>query len=225
MAEQLHLHESVLLLALRDKKGTFHSRHYLPAMGGAILAELLMDGWIEVADTKKQHVSVVRDGLVGEPVLDRALDKIRAAKRKASLKNWVVRVGNLSKLRNEVAVGLCRRRILREEEGRVLAIFRRKLYPEVDPRPERRLIEQLRRAIFSDSSKVEPRTGVLIALAQGADLLSIPFAKRDLKRRKKRIESIANGELLGKATKEAVQAAEAAVMVAVILPATMAAVH
>jgi hypothetical protein len=184
-------------------------------MGGAILAELLMDAWILVDDTKKQHVTVVRCGHPGEPVLDRAVDKIRERKRKTSLKNWVTHLGNLSKLRHEVAAGLCRRGILREDEGRVLALFRRKLYPQIDPRPERQLIERLRRAIFTETSKVEPRTGVLIALAQATDLLSIPFEKKELKKRKKRIESIVNGELLGRATKEAVQAAAAAAMVAV----------
>jgi hypothetical protein len=221
--DTLYLHESILLLALRDEKGTLYGKLYLPAMGGAILAELLMDAWILVDDTKKQHVTVVRCGHPGEPVLDRAVDKIRERKRKTSLKNWVTHLGNLSKLRHEVAAGLCRRGILREDEGRVLALFRRKLYPQIDPRPERQLIERLRRAIFTETSKVEPRTGVLIALAQATDLLSIPFEKKELKKRKKRIESIVNGELLGRATKEAVQAAAAAAMVAVIIPTTIVA--
>ena len=59
----------------------------------------------------------------------------------------------------------------------------------------------------------------MLSLANSAGLLSIPFDKRELKKRKKRIEQVVNGEMMGKATKEAVEAAQAAVMVACIIPA------
>jgi hypothetical protein len=192
-------------------------------MAAGVLAELLLNGWIQVEDTKKALVEVVRQGSTGDSVLDEALEKIRKAKRRAAPKTWVMRLRNLSRFHHRVAQGLCRRGVLREDEGRVLAIFKRKIYPQVDPRPERRLIEELRRAIFSDSTTLQPRTTILVALAQAADLLSIPFDKRELKRRKKRIQSIGKGELLGKATREAIAAVQAAVMVAVIIPAVTAA--
>ena len=214
----LRIHEAVLLLALKDEEGTFHWRHFLPAMGAGILAELLLDGWIRVEKSKKALVESVREGSTGDPVMDETLEKIRHAKRRAPLKTWVMRLRNLPKLQHKVARGLCRRGVLREDEGRVLALFKRRIYPQVDPRPERRLIEQLRRAIFFDTSTLNPRVSVLVAIAQAADLLSIPFEKSELKRRKKRIQSISKGDTLGKATQEAVAAAQAAIMVAVILP-------
>ena len=43
--------------------------------------------------------------------------------------------------------------------------------------------------------------------------------KKELKSRKQRIEQIVNGELAGKAAKEAIEAMQAAVMVAAIMPA------
>jgi hypothetical protein len=121
-----------------------------------------------------------------------------------------------------VAEGLCRRGVLRADEGKVLLIFTRKLYPEVDPGPEREIIGRLRRAIFTETKEVEPHTVVLLSLAKSADLLKIVFDRKKLKSRKKRIDKIVNGEIIGKATKEAVQAVQAAVMVAVIMPAIMA---
>ena len=125
----------------------------------------------------------------------------------------------MKNLRHRVAEGLCRRRILRSDEGKILLIFTRKIYPECDPRPERQMIERLRKAIFTQSATVDPRTAILLSLASSADLLKIPFDKKKLKARKKRIEGITSGELLGKATKEAVQAAQTAAMMAAMIPA------
>jgi hypothetical protein len=219
---RLLLHEEVLLLALRDEKGTFFSKMYQPALGAALMAELLLAKRAELEEGKRKHVRLLDGSSMDDPVLDEALEKLRTAKRRASLKSWVSRFSNISKLRHKVAAGLCRKGILREDEDQVLVFFRRRIYPQVDSRPERRMVDRLRRAIFSDSREVEPRTVILLSLAKSADLLSIPFEKRDLKRRKERIKKLAEGELLGKAAKEVVEAAQAAILVAAILPAIAA---
>ena len=83
------------------------------------------------------------------------------------------------------------------------------------------MIERLRKAIFSDIGEVDPRTVVLLSLAKSADLLKLVFDKKQLKGRKTRIEQVVNGEMTGKATQEAIQAMQAAVMVACIMPAIM----
>ena len=74
-------------------------------------------------------------------------------------------------------------------------------------------------AIFTDSAEIEPRTVVLISLANGADLLSNNFGRKEIKNRKKRIEQIINGEITGRATKEAIAACQVALIVAVIMTA------
>jgi len=87
-------------------------------------------------------------------------------------------------------------------------------------------VERLRQAIFSDGNDLAPRTVALISLAHRAGLLTNAFNKKDLKGRKRRIEGIINGEATGQATKEAIEAVQAAVFVACILPViTTAAVH
>lgn len=217
---QLYLHDEILLLALRDEEGTVEfGSMYGYALGGAILAELLLAGRISVDEGKRKLVNLVSNEPLGEPIIDECLRKISAAKRRAALQNWVNSFSSLKNLHHRIARGLCERGILRADEGKILLIFRRKIYPEINPQPERKLIERLRKAIFSDSQRVDPRTVVLLSLANGANLLSIPFDKRELKKQKKRIERIVNGEMMGKATKGAVEAAQAAVMVACIVPA------
>ena len=51
--KDLYLHEEIMLLALKDEKGTISSGTYQHAMGGAILAELLLRKHIAVDESKK----------------------------------------------------------------------------------------------------------------------------------------------------------------------------
>jgi len=220
----LYLHEEIMLLALRDEQGTVeYGSNYVYAMCGGILAELLLGGRISVEPTKKKLVNVESDEPFGDEVIDECLGRIASANRRAKLQTWVQRFWHVKNLHHRVAGGLCRRGILKADEDKVLWLFRRRIYPEIDPQPERGLVERLRKAIFSDARRVDPRTVVVLSLANGADLLRIHFDKRELKSRKKRIEQVVNGDLMGKATKEAIEAAQAAVMVACIMPAIMVA--
>ncbi len=216
----LFLHEEIMLLALRDEKGTVEcGSSYNFAMGGAILADLLLAERISIEKGKKKLVDLASRTPMGDSVIDECRKKISSAKRRANAQTWVQRFSSLKKLHHRVAQGLCKRGILRADEDKVLFFFSRQIYPELNPQPERKLIERLRKAIFEDSRNVDPRTVTLISLAKAADLLRIPFDKKDLKKRKKRIDQIVNGEMMGKAAREAVEAAQAAVMVACIIPA------
>ena len=219
--DELFLHEEILLLALRDEKGTPASgTEYSYGIGGAILAELLLDERIRTVTPKKTPLAeLVRSDSFGDPVIDECLEKIRNAKKRASFQTWVSRFAGIKNLRHRVAEGLASRGILRVDTGKVLGIFSRKVYPEVDPGPEKRIIARLRRVIFEGESDVDPRTVALVSIAHHTGMLKVVFDKRELKARKARIEQIMNGDLTAKATKEAIEAMQAAVLVACILPA------
>lgn len=220
----LHLYEEVLLLALRDRKGTIESgTMYQYAIGGCVLAELMLGGRIDVESVKKRNYArLVSDRPLGDPILDECLGKIRDAKRRAVLQTWVARFASLRDLKHRAARQLCRRGILRADEDKVLLLFTRRIYPELNPEPERELRARLERAIFTESGDVDARTVVLVSIADSAGLLKVAFEKKALKTRKKRIGQLAAGELTGKATKEAIQAMQAAVTVAAVMPAILA---
>jgi Golgi phosphoprotein 3 len=225
MQNTLFLHEEILLLALRDVEGTIASggTMYQYSIGAALLAELLLSRRIEVEQSgKKKLVNLVSPSPLGEPLIDECLKKVGSAKRRAVLQTWVSRFAGVKNLKHRVARQLCRRGILRADEDKVLLLFTRKIYPEINPGPERELIERLRRAIFTDTRDIDPRTVVLLSLANSTGLLKIVFDKKKLKDRKARIKQIVNGEITGKAATEAIQAMQAAVMVACIMPAIMA---
>lgn len=218
MKKQLFLHEEIMLLALRNREGTaLLGAKFNYAIGGAVLADLLLEGRVVVeTKRKKKYLELTDSTPFGSTAIDECLQKVTAAKKRAQLRTWVSRFAGVKKLKHKVAEQLCRQGILRSDEDKVLLVFSRKIYPEINPEPERRILDRLQDAIFTDTDRVEPRTAVLLSLAKSTDVLKANFDKRKLKTRKDRIERVINGDVTGKATKEAIEAMQAAAMVAIM---------
>ena len=221
---ELFLHEEAMLLALRDEEGTIASgTMYQYALAGAVLAELLLQERIAIETVKKKKfVNLVSSSPLGDPVIDECITKIQNAKRRATMQTWISRFVGLKQLKHRVAAQLCKRGILRTEEGKILLVFTRKVYPEVNPKPERDLIERLRKAIFTDTHELDPRTVVLVSLADATKLLKVVFDKKELKSRKARLKQIAEGEMTGEAAKAAIEAMQAAIAAVIIASAAPA---
>ncbi len=221
----LFLYEEIMLLALRDKEGTLESgAMYQYAVGGAILAELLLNDRIGVNESnKKKHLYVKSDISMDDPLLDECLEKIKTAKKPAGMQSWVSKFAGVKDLKHRVARQLCKLGILQADEDKVLLIFTRKIYPELNPEPERIAINRIHQAVFGDDDDIDPRTVVLVSLTNASGILQANFDKKLLKNRKDRIEQIINGELTGKAAKDAIAAMQAAVAVSCIMPALMSA--
>ena len=222
----LPLYEELMLIALDDEKGTsFLDSMSVTALGGALLAELVLEGAVRISDDRKKQVTVVPGSghATGDPILAEALQKIRDAKKPKSAKHWVQKLSSMKDLRHRVARQLVAKGILTETTDKVLFVFTRTIYPETDGGPERALIARLEDAIFSSRQDLDERTVILIALAHATDLLKRVIDKKRLKTRKDRLKQITSGEAVGQATKEAVEAVKAAVMVAVIIPSVVVA--
>lgn len=224
--DALRLHHELLLLALTDRKGTIAggASMYGFAIGGALLAELLLGQHVRVVRRGKKELLEPAPGTrpTGDPLLDECLNRVRTAKRRGTAATWVSRFGHIKQLKHRVARDLCRRGVLRADEDKILGLFRRKTYPELDPKPERELIERLRAVVFGPARDADPRTLVLAALAHTSGLLNVVFDKGDLKRRKEHLQSLVNGELTGVAAKEAIEAFRATMMVATTVPVFIA---
>jgi Golgi phosphoprotein 3 len=212
----LYIYEEIMLLALSDKKGTMHmGTNYPFALGGALVAQLLLAGAIAVREEKnRKFIEPAKRVAFGDPLLDECLERIHAAKRRTTVKTWVTKFAGIKRLKERIATGLCERGILKPDQDKVLLIFTRRIYPERDPKPEREIIARMRQAIFRHTSTVDAHTAVLVALAYGTGLLRAVFDRKKLRERKQRIKQIAAGNLIGNATREVVQATQAAVMAA-----------
>ena len=222
----LFLHEQLMLLALRDEKGTLESgTMYSYGLAGAILSELMLAERIEVVTPKKTPLVEFKSGArMSDPIIDECLEKIQNAKRRASLQTWVGRLISVKRLRHRIAERLALKGILRVDEDKILGIFTRKVYPERDGRPEKQILSQIDKAIFGGLNEVDPRLVTLIALANHTGLLKVHFDKKKLKAQKQRIEQIMNGDMTAKATQKAIEAMQTAILVACVMPAIMASV-
>lgn len=216
---RLPIYEEILLLALDDDKGTTAlGSMFCTGMGGAILAELVILGAIKISDDKHKRVTATGKTEPSDAMLAECLAQIKAAKKPKKANEWVQKFANIKHLKENVAGQLVAKGILKEEKGTTLRIFKWTHFPESDPRAERHIVDRLQRAIFTATSEIEDRTLVLVALAKATGLLENVFDKKRLKDRKDRLEKLCSGQLVGKATKEAVEAVQTAIMVTTMIP-------
>lgn len=216
----LPLYEKILLLALDDEKGTTPTGDwFVTAMGGAILAELVLLGALHLADDTKKTVSVADDfSQKSDPLLRDAVDMVRESKKPHAASGWVMRFARMPELKNRAARQLVAKGVLTEEVGTVLKIFKRPLFREQDHGPEQRLIASLEEAIFTDTPEVAQRTVIILALIQAVGILDRIFDRKRLHERQDRLHELTSGLLVGQATREAVEAIQAAIYVCTMVP-------
>lgn len=221
----MYLHEEVLLLALKEESGKLDAKsgNFRTVMAGAILTELMLSERVTIDSGRRKLITLIDGGSHENAVLNEALKLLASAKRRRNIQHWIGKLAMLKGLKEKVATALCNQGVLKEEEGRFLFVFNTTRYPESNPEPERQLILRLEQAIFGEEDEIDVRTALLISLTNPSGMLSIPFGRKELRKRKKRIKEITNGELIGKATGEAIAAMQAAITVAAIMPAITAA--
>jgi hypothetical protein len=222
----LLLYEELMLLALCDEKGTLEADDtaFKYTIAAALISELLLSkhATIDRVTKRKKIIDLRRSTHTGDPLLDECIARLKSAKRRASINTWVTRFAGIKKLRHRVALQLCKHGILQADEDKVLLVFTRKIYPELNPQPERELVQRLRAAICTNEKDLDPRTTVLVALADTANVLKNVFDKQELKRHKKRIRQIAKGDLTATAAQDVIDGVMAAIMVAVMIPTLVA---
>jgi hypothetical protein len=217
------LPEELLLLTLNDRKGG-GSEGYVLHLAAALVAELLLQQRLElVVEKRKKFLKAVGHVRSGDHPLDEAHRKIAEAKRRGQISTWVTRLHGMKRLRHRLAEPLVKRNILRMERDKVLFIFDRVRYPELNPEPERKLIARMRGAVLKTSSKPAARTVIILSLTKSAYLLKNILDKAERKSGKQRIAALVKGEIVGEATQEAMEAVHAAIAVAVIMPAVSSA--
>lgn len=219
MVENLRLHQEVVLLALRDDKGTFAGGMFLYSIAGAMVSELLLQERIVANDDKRQTVAAISEKPTGDPLLDELLEKIVSSKKPQGLQHWVSKAASLSKLQHRIADQLCDLGVLRHDEKKILWLFTQQVYPELDGTCEDAIRARMGSIMFDESVKPDPQTAVLIALASQGGLLRANFAPDELHQHKVRIEMLAKGDILATgATQAAIQAVQAAILIATIIP-------
>lgn len=217
---KLTLSEQLLLLALRDEKGTVVSRAGMAldfGLAGALLLELTVKEKINIREGKLVIQNATPSG---DPLHDEVLAILRTKSGKLKpMKYWVPRLASkMKKLRHKIADRLVLSGILRLEKKRILGIFPSVRYPTTNPLPELEVREQLKHAVLEGASP-SMDTRMILNLVKACNLSDEVFGKKRRKQVKLRFKELekdpGNGEIVGKAVSEAVQAVQAAVFAAV----------
>lgn len=220
--KKLRLHEEILLLALKDEEGTTYSGTSWPyAVGGAVLAELLLEDRLrlEVRDGK-QYVSVINSTPLGEPVADQVLEEIADAKKTADMTTWLGYAAGLKDLKHQIAEQLALKGVLQVETHKVMLIFSQRVYPELNPAFELGIMHRVEHAVFSDDSDLDARTAILVSLAHVSGVLDPVFGSKRVAECKERLDRIADNWPSAEAARAAIEATRVAM--AAIMAATVA---
>jgi hypothetical protein len=212
--------ELFLLLRRDDGKPESASAQRGYGLAAAVITDLVLAERVTLSDDKDPRMTVLLPGPPGHPVLDAAMARLeqRDGKKLSSL----VTDRKLA-LERPVATALADAGVIRVEEKRAMGLVPER-YPVVDPEPERRLREQLRLVLHGGTPRTEDAT--LLAILQGLGVAGKvletekgTLGRRDLKRR---IEEVSTEVKAGEAVKKAVDAMNAALITAAIVPAVVA---
>lgn len=159
-----------MLLALDEEKGRSGFASDLSAvLAGALLIDLVDAGHLREEDGKL--IASDRPAPAAQPLAD-ALAKVADSHKPRDAKYWVSSSGlRSSSLERDIAAGLARRGILREERRKLLGVVSTTRFPEADPEPERRLRERLS-AVLLGEREPDQRSAALVALLKSINLLT-----------------------------------------------------
>ncbi|WP_193315208.1 GPP34 family phosphoprotein [Nostocoides sp. F2B08] len=204
--------EQLFLLLRRDDgkaESAFAQNDY--GLSGAVLTDLLLGEHIALNDDKDPRVTVTTAESVGDPVLDAALERVRA--KEGTKLSGLVTDGRLNP-RDRIADSLAADGVIAIEPKKAFGLIGAR-YPVRDPRPEQGLRERLR-AVLSGASAT-PGEAALLALLKGLGVSGKVLdeekgllSKHDLNRR---IDEVASGDVIGQAVAKAIEAMTAAIVV------------
>lgn len=210
---ELSLAEQLLLIAFDPEQGRTSHRAD-PALGFGLGGAVAMDLVLRDA-ASLQNGKLEAGSPTGDPILDDALDRIRAERRPRDLKHWVKALtGRSVRLRSRLLQRLVEKGVLTARRERVLGLFEVERHTLADPAPRADLVGNVRQALLSDAA-AEPRTASLIALMSSCGLVDRVVPKEERSAARARAKAIASGDLGSRAVSSAVADVQAAVMAGV----------
>lgn len=218
------LAEDLLLLLLDDAKGTTSGLTVdarIP-LGAAVLAELALDGAIEV-DPEGARWRAPRIRATGRPVTDEVLAGALAvvAQKPRTAVDLAGRIG--TGLKERLGERLASVGVLERREDRVLGLFPRTRWPARTSTHEMEVRDLLARGV-AEGGAPDARTAALIGILQALDRLAPTLGLHGPAARaaKRRAKELSKGDWAAKAVRDAVQAAAAAASTAAVAASTTA---
>jgi len=212
----LTLTEKLLLLALDDETGVFNhwASGFEYALAGSILLELSMVGKIELTDKKIKPIS---NTSINDDLLMPYLNMISDSGKIRKIDYWINKIANkASDIKAVLTSRLIKKRILREEEKKILWIFTSKRYPATNSKPENEVRRQLN-AIVDSRATPEMEDLMLISMIDICNLNNEVYGKEKAKASKERIKKLVEQSKTNAMINSTVKEIHAAIMAAVVL--------
>lgn len=155
----LNLAEQAALLMLKDN-GAFldsYSESHGFDLAGIVLADLAFADKVRL--DQKQNLVIINDMPTGDPILDAALMRLKAAKPTGTSAEWPKRIG--SDFANVLLGNLVQRGVLQKQDQG--GIFKSTRYPLANPAVKQAVRERLRAALFGGVNP-DPQTAALIVI-------------------------------------------------------------
>lgn len=190
----INLLESLTILALDDEKGKFYNNlvYYTYSLIGAIFLEMALQKQI-VLENKK--VKLINSKKTGNGIFDEVLEEIQKSKKERSVKHWIMKLHQYksSKIKKQTLKQLVEQNILREEEKKILGLFKQKRYFL----QKRNVKDDLKRRLenlLTYSSKMNAKDLMILSLVNLAQLNKEVFGKEKAKTNEKRIKELTTQE-------------------------------
>jgi hypothetical protein len=225
---ELPLAAELLLLVLDDDEGKplVDSTKRKAGVAGAAVLQLVLDGTLDLGPGDAKRARLVAVPGAAEPrspalveARDRAVDQKPkdAVARIGGASDWK---GRADDLQEAVLAELVDAGVLERVERTRLGVFTSKRWVLLRPEVEAEITSRL--AAVLDGAQPDARTAALLALANAVGVLPKVFPGRDKKAMQQRAKEIEQLSWGGEAVSRAVADVQAAVMVAVMVPAVVA---
>lgn len=186
----LTLMEEMVLLALHEEKGTIRNSASMTlgnGLAGAILLELALQKKIRLDE---QYVRIENEIPAGHSMLDDVTNQIQAAKKPKNVEGWISRFQfSASKRLKAIYQQLVQKRIVGEEERRVLFFFHTFRHPLKKKKARRDILARIR-SVMRKKRDPDTRTVCLLSLIQACGWIPILFDRDERKEAKMRIKEI-----------------------------------
>jgi len=198
----LTLPEQLMLIALKDEKGTvlFTAMGILPfSIIGAILIELYFADKIDYIDNR----IIIKDSTpTGNSFFDEVLKIIVDSGKKKDTKYWLLKITDKIKNSKEKTLQyLVKSNVLKEEKYKVLSLIPKTKYPTINPEPEKELRSRIKKFILHHENPDEKNVA-LLSLVQVTRLLEDLFEKSEIHEAKDRINELVERSHMGDAIRE-----------------------
>lgn len=222
MTHTLTLAENMFLLSRKNDSGAEQGHFVEYALAGCVVADLTLRGFLVPNPEKPKRLLVQNpDARTGIPYLDDAFNMFAEKMDGKTAESYVNKLANKKSVLSGIGASLVEKGILEKVPKSFLGI-KWMYYPESDPSPEKALIAHLEQVMFEGEAP-SAEDCVLVALMKSTELLNRNFDKAQLKANKARIKALAEAEAeMTVGAKKAIEAVQAAVLVAAIVPAIAA---